>query len=135
MATNPDGESQYLTTQERLIAAGIGAVLIVLARALVFMPPDRTQAIDGCNPTGDTECTVDVDGDINVFAGVLAALGGAALLVGLLGIRFSSIEAGGVKLGGQSFDEATKGLAPAQPASGCGRPRPADRRRGGPAPG
>ncbi len=124
MVTSPNGERRYLTTKERQIAAGIGAVLIVLALVLVLLPPDRTEAIDGCSPTGDTECTVDVDGDTSVFAGVLAALGGAALLVGLLGVRFSSIEAGGVKLSGQSFDEATKGLAPAEPASAVVAPGP-----------
>ncbi len=117
MVINHDGERRYLSKGEQWVAATVGALLIALALLLVILPPNRTEAVDGCSPTTARKCTISVDGDSTVFAGIVAALGGAALLVGLLGIRFSSIEAAGVKLGGQSFDDATKGLAPAEQAS------------------
>jgi prokaryotic YEATS domain len=116
------GESRFLSDGERWVAGAAGVILVILALALVLAPPDRTEAIDGCSPRGNRACTAEVDGNTDVFAGVLAALGGAALLVGLLGIRFSSIKAGGVELAGVNFEDATKGLAPAGTASAVVEP-------------
>jgi hypothetical protein len=69
--------------------------------------------IDGCTPSPDVACTAHVDGDFGTFAAVLVAAGAIALLVGLLGIRFTRLKTGGIELGG--FDERTKGLTETAP--------------------
>jgi hypothetical protein len=100
----------YLNTPERLAAAAVGFVLVVVGAILIANPPDRTQLVPGCRPDARTSCTVDVDSDPNVFAGVVAAIGGAAILIATLGVRFSSIKAGNILEASASFERETKGL-------------------------
>jgi len=100
---DPDGR---LTTQERLIAGIVGAALMAAALAVVLVPPDHTVALGQC-PNAAAGCVVSVDNDLATLAAVLAGLGGAAALIGLLGVRFNEVQAGGAKFG-QVSD--TKGL-------------------------
>lgn len=101
---------RYLTIPERRAAAAVGFVLVLVALGLFAYQPDRTQLVPQCVPSARASCLANVDSDPSVFAGVIAALGGAAILVAVLGIRFSSIKAAGVELGGMSFGEQTDGL-------------------------
>jgi hypothetical protein len=105
--------SARLTRRERWLAAAAGLALLALATALELAAPSREVVIDGCTPSPGVSCTAHVDGDFGTFAAVLVAAGGLALLIGLLGIRFTTIRTGGVELSG--FDERAKGLAEAAP--------------------
>lgn len=109
-----------LTTHERVIAGLVGAALIAAALILVLIPPDQEVALAQC-PNAAAGCVVRVDNDLSTLAAVLAGLGGAAALIGLLGVRFNEVQAGGAKLAHVSD---TKGLpspgpqlAPTEPES------------------
>lgn len=99
----------YLRSRERWAAGIAGALLLAAAAWAVADPPVRVVALAGCTPDRVVTCTVSVDGDLATFAGALAALGVAAILVAVLGIRFSKVSAGGVTVE-SNFDDATAGM-------------------------
>lgn len=99
-----------LTTPERVIAGLVGVALITGALVLVAIPPGQEVALAQC-PNAAAGCVVRVDKDLSTLAAVLAGLGGAAVLIGLLGVRFNEVQAGGAKL---AHVPDTKGL----PSSG-----------------
>jgi hypothetical protein len=100
-----------LTAVERSAAAIAAGALFAIAVWIVLDPPNRTVALEGCQ-TAASGCLVRVDGDTTTFAAALAALGAAAGLVSLLGVRFTSLKAGGVEL---TYQERTAGLPSAEP--------------------
>jgi hypothetical protein len=85
-------------------------VLLLAAVWLVVWSPDRTVVIDGCTPSDDVQCTATVDGDFGTFAAVLVAAAAIAILVALLGLRFTRIKAGGIEL-----EQIAKGLKETSP--------------------
>jgi hypothetical protein len=105
-----------LTATERWLAGVIGSLLAGTAIYLMLDPPSRQVALSGCSVGNAVGCVVSVDGDFSVFAGVLAALGGAGLVVGLLGVRFTSFKAGGFELSQERRELATRGLTEADQA-------------------
>jgi hypothetical protein len=111
-----------LTRTERIIAGVVGAALLAVALGLVVTPPDRRVALQQC-PNVASGCIVTVDNDLSTFSAILAAIGAAAALIAMLGIRFNTVKAGGAELGRAD----TVGLPYAAPG-GAGvdddRPRP-----------
>ena len=104
-------ERERLTPTERT-AAGIAAVVLLLIAAwMILDPPDRTVSLEGCRSAADG-CLVTVDGDLTTIAAALFALAAAAGLIGLLGVRFTSVKAGGVEL--SKYEEKTAGLPTAE---------------------
>src|SRR6266540_3983657 len=99
-----------LTRGERLLAGGAGAVLLVAAVWLVVWSPDRKAVIDGCTPSGGVQCTATVDGDFQTFAVALFAAAAIAILIALLGLRFTRVKAGGIEL-----EQLAKGLTETTP--------------------
>jgi hypothetical protein len=96
------------------MTAGIaGGVLLAAALLIVLVPPGHRVALQQCSSAA-AGCVVTVDGDVTTFAAVLAAIGAAALLIGLLGVRFNRVKAGGTELG---WERETQGLAQAEPAA------------------
>jgi hypothetical protein len=102
--------TQTLSKRERQLAGGAGVVLLVAAVWLVVWSPDRTVVVDGCTPSDSVQCTATVDGDFGTFAAVLVAAAAIAILVALLGLRFTRIKAGGIEL-----EQLAKGLKEASP--------------------
>jgi hypothetical protein len=97
--------SPLLSRRERQLAGAAGVVLLVAAVWLVVWSPDRTVVIDGCTPSDNVQCTATVDGDFSTVAAVLVAAAAIAILVALLGLRFTRIKAGGIEL-----EQIAKGL-------------------------
>ncbi|MDG4861545.1 hypothetical protein P8605_25755 [Streptomyces sp. T-3] len=108
-AVQPKGDR--LTLTERIIAGAAGAIFLGTALALVAVPPDHRVALPQC-PRAALGCIVTVDNDLTPLAAILAALGAAAALIAILGIRFNTVKAGGAELGRVD----TEGLAYAPPA-------------------
>ena len=104
-------EKERLTPKERGAASFVAAVLLVIAVWMILDPPDRTEALGGCRSEADG-CLVTVDSDVTTIAAALFALAAAAGLIALLGVRFTSVKAGGVELS-KKYDEKTEGLATA----------------------
>jgi hypothetical protein len=100
---------QRLTDRERGYAALLGVLLLVGACALVVNPPNHLVAISGCTPAGRVNCVVSTDGDLGTFATAFAAFGVAALLIALLGIRFTKFSAGGLSVE-TNFESKAAGL-------------------------
>src|SRR5215210_6822345 len=96
-------ERERLTSTERAAAIIAAVVLLVIAVWMVLDPPDRSVALGGCRSAADG-CLVTVDGDLTAIAAALCALAAAAGLIGLLGVRFTSVKAGGVELS-KGYDE------------------------------
>jgi hypothetical protein len=107
--------TQTLSRRERQLAGAAGVVLLVAAVWLVVWSPDRTVVIDGCTPSDGVQCTATVDGDFGTFAAVLVAAAAIAILVALLGLRFTRIKAGGIEL-----EQIAKGLKETSPESPSG---------------
>lgn len=124
MADDNAKDRRYLTRDERVAAAVFGVALFVLAGWMVIAPPDRFTAIAGCTPSSSIDCVVAIDGDVATFATAIAALGAAALLVALLGIRFSKFSAGGVSAEGPNFEETYAGLPTFPTGSPAALPAP-----------
>ena len=101
-------ESERLTPGERTAAVIAAVVLLAIALWMILDPPDRTVAVGGCRSATD-DCLVTVDGDLTTIAAALFALAAVAGLIGLLGVRFTSVKAGGVELS-KEFAEETAGL-------------------------
>lgn len=97
---------------ERLLAGVIGLALIVIGVLMVVNPPGKEVALGGCQSAA-AGCVVSVDSDLSTFGTALAALGAAAGLIALLGVRFTTVKAGGVEL--SSYEKATEGLPKAEP--------------------
>jgi pYEATS domain-containing protein involved in immunity len=97
--------SDQLSGTERAAAGIAAAVLLVIAVWMVVDPPDRTQALGGCRSATDG-CLVTVDGDLTTIAAALFALAAAAGLIGLLGVRFTSVKAAGVELATDGLPKA-----------------------------
>ncbi|MFF3493271.1 pYEATS domain-containing protein [Streptomyces sp. NPDC002795] len=87
-----------LTLTERIIAGAAGAALLATALSLVAVPPDHRVALPQC-PRASSGCILSVDNDLTPLAAILAALGAAAALIAILGIRFNTVKAGGAELG------------------------------------
>lgn len=111
-----------LNSVERAAAGAVAVVLFVISVWIVVNPPDRTEALVGCENVA-AGCLVTVDGDMTTFAAALAAFGAAAGLIALLGVRFTSLKAGGVEL---TYEAKTAGLPVAQPQPPAGDRRPID---------
>jgi hypothetical protein len=69
-------------------------------------------ALGGCQSAAD-DCLVDIDGDTTTLAAALLALAAGAGLVALLGVRFTSLKAGGVEL---TYEAKTEGLPTVEPS-------------------
>lgn len=110
--------SPYLSPAERKAAAGLGLALVGIAALVFFLPRKLTTVIDGCTPTSSITCTALVDSDNNSFAGIVVVVGGAAVLIAILGIRFSNVKVAGIELQGD-FDDKTAGL-PIVPSPSAG---------------
>jgi hypothetical protein len=106
------GERERLTPRERTAASIAAVVLLVIAVWMILDPPDRTVALEGCRSAAEG-CLVTVDGDLTTIAAAFIALAAAAGLIGLLGVRFTSVKAGGVEL--SKYEEKTAGLPTAVP--------------------
>jgi hypothetical protein len=107
-------------------------VLSAIAVWLVLDPPNRTEALQGCKSKADG-CLVSVDGDVTTIVAALFALAAAAGLIALLGVRFTSVKAGGVELS-NAYEEKTAGLPSAaqqQPVGGEEHPGAQPREREG----
>jgi hypothetical protein len=115
---------ERLTPRERTAASIAAVVLLVIAGWMIVDPPDRTVALEGCKSAADS-CLVTVDGDLTTIATAVFALAAAAGLIGLLGVRFTSVKAGGVELS-EEYDEKTAGLPTAAQQQSLG----ADEERG-----
>lgn len=112
-------ERERLTPRERTAASITAVVLLVIAAWMILDPPDRTVALEGCRSAADG-CLVTVDGDLTTIAAALFALAAAAGLLALLGVRFTSVKAGGLELS-KEYEEKTAGLPTAvqqQPPGG-----------------
>jgi hypothetical protein len=104
-----------LSRRERQLAGAAGGVLLVAAIWLVVWSPDRTVVIDGCTPSDKVQCTATVDGDFGTVAAVLVAAAAIAILVALLGLRFTRIKAGGIEL--EQIAKGLKETAPENPGA------------------
>lgn len=62
-----------------------------VALNIVLAPPSRRVAL-GRSPSAAAGCTVSVDSDLTTFAAVVVAVGAAAVLLALLGIRFNRVK-------------------------------------------
>lgn len=102
-----------LTPIERLIASVTGVALLGLALTIVVAPPERRVALGQC-PNAAAGCVVTVDNDLTTFAVALTAIGAAAILVALLGVRFNRLTAAGAEL---AYEKETAGLPQAAPAA------------------
>ena len=122
MVADSEGNHRaYLNSPERWAAGIFGAVLLGAAAWAIMDPPARVVALTSCTPSKAASCTVSTDGDLSAFASAIAAFGVAALLVALLGVRFSKVSAAGVSMEGK-FDDVAAGMeqvpAPAAGDSG-----------------
>jgi len=106
-------EAAPLNLAERLIAGMVGVGLLGVALVIVVAPPSRRVALGQC-PNAAAGCIVSVDGDFTTFAAVLAAVGAAAVLLALLGVRFNRVKVAGTEFG---YERETAGLARAAPAA------------------
>jgi hypothetical protein len=116
--TDKQRERERLTRTERTAASIAAVLLLAIAVWMILDPPNRTVALQGCKRAADG-CLVTVDGDPTTIAAALFALAAVAGLVGLLGVRFTSVKAGGVEL--SKYEEKTEGLPTAvqeEPPSG-----------------
>src|SRR5881396_2112573 len=100
-------EREPLTQNERTAAGFAAVVLLGIALWMILDPPDRTVALGSCKSAADG-CLVTVDGDMTTIAAGLLALAAGAGLIALLGVRFTSLKAGGVEL--SKYEEKTAGL-------------------------
>jgi hypothetical protein len=107
---------------ERFVAGGLALALLVVALRVFTAPPERRVALSNC-PNAAAGCVVTVDTEVGTLAVTLAAIASVAALVAILGVRFRSIEAGGVKLGGG--EDKTIGLPRAEPQHTDMPPEPA----------
>jgi hypothetical protein len=112
-------EAARLTVTERLIAGLVGAGLLGVALVLVIAPPQRRIALGQC-PDAAAGCIVSVDSDLTTLAAVLATGAAAAIILGLLGIRFNQVRVAGTEF---RYEMETAGLARAAPSAG-GLPAP-----------
>lgn len=88
---------KFLQPWERWTAGAVGLVLLATAGWIGVFPPARSVPVVGCTAPPST-CTVSVAADLATLAIAVVAAGSAALLVGLFGVRFTSVKAGGVEL-------------------------------------
>lgn len=102
-----------LTVPERWLAGCVGLVFLAAAVILTVSPPGRRVALSQC-PTAEAGCIVIIDQDLTTFTAVLAGLGALALLIALLGRRFSTLKVAGNEL---SHAPDTTGLSKAPPAT------------------
>ena len=65
----------------------------------------REQAVDGCPAQPPSSCVVSVEDTSTAVVTALLALGGASFLIGLIGVRFTTIKAGQVELGGTASEQ------------------------------
>jgi hypothetical protein len=105
-------QSSPLSRAERLVAAGVGVLAIIVSLVIVLAPPGRRVALAQC-PNAAAGCIVTVDTDLTTFAAVLATIGATGLLIALLGVRFNKMTVAGTVL---SYEDATQGLTQAPPA-------------------
>ncbi len=106
-AAAPVGKVPLLGRGERFAAAAAAVVLIGVALVVVVWPPSRMVALPNC-PNAAAGCVVSVDTDLTTLSTALAAVGFVAILVAILGIRFTTIKAAGVE--GSAQPEPTAGL-------------------------
>ncbi len=106
-------EAAPLNRAERFTAGVVGLVLLAVALDIVVAPPQRRVALGQC-PDAAAGCIVSVDSDLTTFAAVLVAVGAAAVLLALLGIRFNRVKVAGTEFG---YEKETEGLARAAPAA------------------
>ncbi len=106
-AVNAAGSTR-LSLPERMLAAAVGIVAAVLALLALTDPPNVTQAAPAAACKNVSECTVAVAADTKTLVVALALLSGAALLIALLGIRFTKITAGSVSLEEGTVGEVSK---------------------------
>jgi hypothetical protein len=100
---------------ERFTAGVVGLVLLAVALEIVVAPPQRRVALGQC-PDAAAGCIVSVDSDLTTFAAVLVAVGAAAVLLALLGIRFNRVKVAGTEFG---YEKRLKGWhAPRWPPMG-----------------
>lgn len=114
-----------LNWPERLVAGVAGLALIGVALYVVIEPPDRSVALAQC-PNAAAGCVVSVDNDVTAFAAVLAGIGAALALIGLLGVRFNRVKVGTTEF---SFEQQTVGLAHAAPPDTSAAPDPSEAER------
>jgi hypothetical protein len=100
-------EREPLTQNERTAAGFAAVVLLGIALWMILDPPDRTVALGGCKSAANG-CLVTVDGDMTTIVAALFALAAGAGLIALLGVRFTSLKAGGIEL--SKYEEETAGL-------------------------
>lgn len=72
----------------------VGFGLVAVAGWLVLDPPERVVAARGCAPGSGQSCRVTVDADLSTLAAVMVALGVVAILIGILGSRFTKAPPG-----------------------------------------
>jgi hypothetical protein len=104
---SPMSSPTNLSAPERALAAIIGVGFSVAAYFALAQPPKVLHASPntGCKAT---ECTVSVATDTQTLVVALAALAGAALLIALLGVRFTKVTAGSVTLDQGTVGEVSK---------------------------
>jgi len=120
-------EREPLTRKERTAAILAALFLFGTAVWMTLNPPDRTVALGGCQSEADG-CLVTVDGDTTTIAAALFALAAGAGLIGLLGVRFTSLRAAGVEL---TYEAETEGLPTAEPQPLAGDQESGDDQRRG----
>jgi len=107
-------KSNRLTLSERVLAAIVGVGFGVLSYLALTDPPDVTQVAPAAACKAVSECTISVAADTQTLVVALALLSGAALLIALLGIRFTKITAGSVSLEEGTLGEVSKEEAKAK---------------------
>lgn len=89
-------EIQKLTWPERSAAAAVAVTAGVCAVVLLVCPPQATEPAPSCCAEGSEVVTVDADTELLEL--VLVAIAGSFLLISVLGVRFTRIDAGKVRL-------------------------------------
>lgn len=98
---------KFLRPRERWAAGIVGLVLMAGAGWIAVFPPNRSVPVSGCSAP-PSMCTVNVDADLATLAIAIVAAASAAMLVGLFGVRYTSLKAAGVELGISPADATPK---------------------------
>jgi hypothetical protein len=114
---------EHLNRNERGLAGALGIVMLIWGGVLLFCPPEHKELISGCKANATKDCVQTVSSVPETVTTAIVGVGGALLLIALLGIRFTSIKAGGIELG-TSATETSKDEADDAAAKGKAKPVP-----------
>lgn len=98
---SPDPKANRLDSHERWAAAGLAALVAILA-VLVYLNPQEIRTAsssDACIPTAEAPCSIVTDAPTDKIVIALALVAGVLALVTVLGIRFNKVKAGDLELG------------------------------------